>query len=895
MPPRAYFSSGSNEGASAVPSSPASDLGISGSLPYSPQRRGSKLVPRANKSVGNIRKTKVYDTSDSGEGSDEESTKILIHELKTQLEAEKKARLQAEMALREKTFLCDALQFRIHNLTAAMVRLKRKLTLGDFENFDQRNVDDSESRRASSSSLGSNISRVQRLLMWQPQHKLRDGRLLNGPFGTLRRGSSEISLRNETDWDNKRAHTILEEEAEAEPEISVLGLDRTLKLHAQQHKSPAHQDPEQRESLETEIDDDEEHLVMMVPRLKDTKSRTSFSELTFLNGDDWSKYVKGEDEETEDEDGESKRSMVLGYITQMSIFLPQRVLRWYARKVIRDSFDQEGKRVSLPEASPPEEFCGSFQGAILYADISGFSLLAEGLRRACNRMSVANRALSDAVGEVLAPLVDIILETGGDIFKFAGDAVFAVYSERDHTTLALATQAACYAATKIIRVCLKHLLTGDNLEVHCGIGAGEVVELNVGGVGNRWEYAIMGPALDQAISCEGEAASGEAFMSHEALLLTQGVVQTEPPPNGSQNVKLTSVTEPTQHGHQVLRQRWQQRMSQLDFKSLHAIYCYAKSYVPAPVLRHLKGGMGVWMADIHFCATIFVRLTGLTYSHIDDVTGIHNAVRMVQRKLNACPGATMCRLIVDDKGLGMLWAVGDLPSSPRSQDFIARAVLTAVELHEALQNKQLSCAVGITAGRVFCGTVGAAARCEYTLHGTQVNLAARLMSKTVAGVLCDEEVYACTKHIVQYGPAISLTVKGKSEPVTAYCAVRLDPKSKLPPLGAMLAEGSPAIGSLSRSHSDAAIRTNRLLRPSEYPQYRKRSEGVVNGKIDLSNLSDDHSSKGMKWVPESLARLLSKTCENCGTTTHKLRRQSCKKCGAKSWAMPWTRHNPTNT
>ena len=36
--------------------------------------------------------------------------------------------------------------------------------------------------------------------------------------------------------------------------------------------------------------------------------------------------------------------------------------------------------------------------------------------------------------------------------------------------------------------------------------------------------------------------------------------------------------------------------------------------------------------------------------------------------------------------------------------------------------------IGITSGRAFCGTAGGDVRCEYTLHGTLVNLAARLMS-----------------------------------------------------------------------------------------------------------------------------------------------------------------------
>ena len=47
---------------------------------------------------------------------------------------------------------------------------------------------------------------------------------------------------------------------------------------------------------------------------------------------------------------------------------------------------------------------------------------------------------------------------------------------------------------------------------------------------------------------------------------------------------------------------------------------------------------------------------------------------------------------------------------------------------ESEKGSDLSCAVGITFGDVFVGTVGGTQRAEYTLHATAVNMAARLMS-----------------------------------------------------------------------------------------------------------------------------------------------------------------------
>ena len=49
--------------------------------------------------------------------------------------------------------------------------------------------------------------------------------------------------------------------------------------------------------------------------------------------------------------------------------------------------------------------------------------------------------------------------------------------------------------------------------------------------------------------------------------------------------------------------------------------------------------------------------------------------------------------------------------------------------------------VGVTTGRVFVGMVGGDTRCEYTLHGSLVNLAARLMVAAKDGVLISDKTF----------------------------------------------------------------------------------------------------------------------------------------------------------
>src|SRR5512145_1836590 len=65
-----------------------------------------------------------------------------------------------------------------------------------------------------------------------------------------------------------------------------------------------------------------------------------------------------------------------------------------------------------------------FQAAVLFADISGFTRLTEGL---AERGPVGVETLARILNEYFGQLIDIIHDYGGDVVKFAGDAVIAVW------------------------------------------------------------------------------------------------------------------------------------------------------------------------------------------------------------------------------------------------------------------------------------------------------------------------------------------------------------------------------------------------------------------------------------------------------------------------------------
>ena len=60
-------------------------------------------------------------------------------------------------------------------------------------------------------------------------------------------------------------------------------------------------------------------------------------------------------------------------------------------------------------------------GAVLFADISGFSKLGEALvKKHRGNLEKAAEELSGCIGKNLDKMVHVICESGGDVIKFAG-------------------------------------------------------------------------------------------------------------------------------------------------------------------------------------------------------------------------------------------------------------------------------------------------------------------------------------------------------------------------------------------------------------------------------------------------------------------------------------------
>src|ERR1044072_6657404 len=161
------------------------------------------------------------------------------------------------------------------------------------------------------------------------------------------------------------------------------------------------------------------------------------------------------------------------------------LLASYVPKLIQNRVIANPSPIEAPVAE-------EIQAAILFADISGFTLLTE--RMAENGPSGVE-TLARILNEYFGQLIDIIHDYGGDVVKFAGDAVIAVWPILpDLGTAASICRADQWQWPMSAAECalqLRQWITNDHVEVaylylKLAVGMGRISTVHVGGVFNRW-------------------------------------------------------------------------------------------------------------------------------------------------------------------------------------------------------------------------------------------------------------------------------------------------------------------------------------------------------------------------------------------------------------------------
>lgn len=415
----------------------------------------------------------------------------------------------------------------------------------------------------------------------------------------------------------------------------------------------------------------------------------------------------------------------------------------------------------------------SFQSVVLFTDISGFTALTE---RLAEKGPVGVETLARILNDYFGKMIDVIHEYGGDVVKFAGDALIVIWpiastsgmvdsasEEAKHQ----ATLRAVECSLKIREKMLNYNAEGSPLYLKMALATGQITQVHIGGVFNRWEFVLIGDPLIELGFANNQAKAGDILLSPSSLALLNKDIDSTPVEfdmNGTKQ-KAARLTK--------LKNSSQLPAGSEPLVITDSLQPALSPYIPGSVINRVVAGHSDWLAELRKVTIIFINI--LESEKTLSLELAQELMRVIQRTVYRFEGSVN-KISQDDKGI-MVDAAFGLPPLAHEDDPL-RGIQAGMAIRDELKKLGVHSSIGITTGRVFCGLVGNDVRRVYTFLGNSVNLAARLMALGVSqkevveregiAVLCDRPTYEASKDQVEFETLAPQHVKGRSDAVDLF-------------------------------------------------------------------------------------------------------------------------------
>ena len=413
----------------------------------------------------------------------------------------------------------------------------------------------------------------------------------------------------------------------------------------------------------------------------------------------------------------------------------------------------------------------ALQAATIFTDMSGFTAMSEELASDGPRgAEEVNRVLL----LTFTRMIDIIHSFGGAISHFYGDAMSVYFPDNDgqaaHRALACGQQMQELMHTSFSRVITNrppHKNPTFPLTMKVGVGYGRCQELVVGAAHSNLEFVLTGPAIDEAAEAEHQAIAGQVIASRTVLQRAgfSNLIAAD-----YTALSKTAVTIPP--ASPILN--W----SDYDDSALQHLITTIPPFIPATLHERLSLADATDSAEHRPVTSLFIQFE-YAGDH-DESSAIETAEmgRQLQDYYNwasqivarfGSQNARVNRVLTGDKG-NQLHIIFGAPIAPDAPDQAIRCALT---LQRERPSFIINQRIGLAAGKVFAGPVGATSRREYTVVGDIVNLSARLMQICeYETIFTDYNTANRTRKNLEFEPLAPVKLKGKQEAIIPYRVLR---------------------------------------------------------------------------------------------------------------------------
>ena len=401
----------------------------------------------------------------------------------------------------------------------------------------------------------------------------------------------------------------------------------------------------------------------------------------------------------------------------------------------------------------------SLHVAALFADVSGSTAVSEALAR---EGAAGTEEFSGLINGVLGPMVGHVHRHGGEVAKFAGDAVTAVFPTADRDEADVARRALrCAADIQAgVRDGRARATTVGRLglSVSIGVAIGPAAGTVVGDPRVRLEHVLGGRALSLCERAQHLAGPGEIVGQRRLLQLADAAGGAEPVATEAGTRFLRPARFPAAGGP------WPGDGSPAPVPGAAEA---TAPFLHRTVRSAVRAGQEGLLQEHR-------RVTSLFCAFDDPDRGPSGPAGALQDLTVAILGIVErfdgCLNRIDlGEGTGRCLVLFGAPVA--HEDDEDRAVACALELRRL--PGLAGARIGANTGTVFCGLLGSPARREYTVLGDGVNVAARLAQMARAGqILVGEPTRSRTAARWSWTSLGPVALRGRRDPVDVSEAVR---------------------------------------------------------------------------------------------------------------------------
>lgn len=390
-------------------------------------------------------------------------------------------------------------------------------------------------------------------------------------------------------------------------------------------------------------------------------------------------------------------------------------------------------------------------GSTLFADISGFTPLAEALTQSLGAQRGAEE-LTRQLNHIYDALISQVHRYRGSVIGFSGDAITCWFDEQDGQSALRAAQCALsmQAAMRAF----------SQVAIRVGIALGSVRRFVVGDPHIQWIDALTGAPLHQMAQAQTIADKGEIVLAPSAVRALAGCMQ--PIRRVDDFVVLGGLMV------EVAPSPWD------DLPEQALTQEQLRPWVLPALYDSIRSETEQFITELRAVTALFVQFNGIEYDTDGDAgEKLDGYIRHVQHIVNRYEGSLL-QLTIGDKG-SFFYAVFGAPIA--HDDDPIRAVQAALELNShPAPVAGITMQIGIATGQMRVGAYGSRLRRTYGAIGDATNLAARLMQAApVGGIRCDYNAYHAARKRLAFELMPPIRVKGKAGLVRVYKPTRSQP------------------------------------------------------------------------------------------------------------------------